>query len=250
MRRLACWGFVGVAVVLVASCGARVEIRDSVGSGGAGGAGSGVGAGSTGSSGGITSSSGGMTSSSSSSGMTSSSSSGMTSSSSSGGMTSSSSSSSSGGVICPGFGDECTECLSLQCADIYCACYNNPHCFQLNGCVNGCNGDEVCEQQCYSMYPTGASDLYALSSCGGHNCPVECPGTQPLEPCSECMVETCGDELDACLAFAPCLGLYNCLGGCGSLDLVCQQQCYSSFGDGAQTLQVLLGCTEKQCPDC
>lgn len=82
------------------------------------------------------------------------------------------------------------------------------------------------------------------------NCQVQCPGTEPLDPCSQCMVETCGDELDACLAFAPCMNLYECLGNCGQLDLACQQKCYNNFGDGVPTLQTLLGCTEKKCPDC
>ncbi len=250
MNKLVYGGFVVAIGLLAASCGPSIEFADATGSGGEGGIGSsgsntsGVGAGSTSSS---ASTSGGPTSSSS-GGMTSSSSSGgTTSSSSSGGTTSSSS---SGGVVCPSFGDPCSECLALQCADIYCSCYGNFDCFSLSTCLNGCKSDAMCEQQCYATHPNGAAVLYALSNCGGVNCPVDCPGTQPLEPCTTCMVETCEGEFNACLSSASCLNLYQCLSTCAPLDLACNQKCYATFGDGVPLLQKLLDCSKSNCPDC
>lgn len=248
MNKLVYGGFVVAIGLLAASCGPSIEFADTTGNGGEGGKSSsgsnttGVGAGSTGS---TTSTSGGQTSSSS-GGMTSSSSGGMTSSS-SGGMTSSSS---SGGMVCPSFGDPCSECLALQCADIYCSCYGNFDCFSLSTCLNGCNGDATCEQQCYATHPDGAAVLYALSNCGGVNCSVDCPGTQPLDPCTTCMVETCEGEFNACLSSASCLNLYQCLSGCAPLDLACNQKCYATFGDGVPLLQKLLDCSKSNCPDC
>ncbi|MDI3282005.1 hypothetical protein [Polyangium sp. 15x6] len=102
----------------------------------------------------------------------------------------------------------------------------------------------------YASFPNGAADVYALSSCGGTACPNECPGSEPLDPCSQCMVETCDDELNGCLANAACITLYNCLDGCGDLDLTCQQGCYQDHGAGVPKLELLLQCTQTNCDDC
>ncbi|MDI1444275.1 hypothetical protein [Polyangium sp. 6x1] len=159
-------------------------------------------------------------------------------------------SSGSGGMICPSFGDPCTSCLSVSCSAVYCDCHENPDCFQLITCTNQCGGDDACEQTCHASFPNGAADVYALSSCGGASCPSECPNTEPLDPCSQCMVETCDDELNGCLADAPCIALYSCLQDCADLDLTCQKACYEDHGAGVPKLEIRLPCVQTSCDAC
>ncbi|MFT3767877.1 MAG: hypothetical protein QM820_20705 [Minicystis sp.] len=239
MKHRLCVAFV---VALVAGCGSRVDIVNNTG--GAGGS-SGVGtAGSTGPGGASIASSGAGAGS---TGV------GASPSSSSGeggaGAGPASSSSGAGGspMTCPGFGDPCTECASVACPAIYCACSDNPQCFAFSACLQGCNGDMACTQMCQTAHEDGISDLYKLSDCAGMACATECPKSKPLDPCLVCALDTCPAALNACLAEPECVALYNCLVGCGNVNLTCQQQCYADHGAGTNTLQALLQCETEPC---
>lgn len=95
----------------------------------------------------------------------------------------------------------------------------------------------------------GISDFYLLTDCAATICDAACPGNNDLDPCSECIFESCDDESDACLGDPACLDLYICLSGCGGVDLACQQGCYAAHGSGVPKLQILLECVESACPD-
>jgi hypothetical protein len=152
-------------------------------------------------------------------------------------------------VICPDFGSDCTECLSTDCPAVYCECYNNPDCFALAACFDSCNDDEGCNQLCMATHEGGIADLYLLSDCASTVCPFQCPGNNDLPLCTECIFESCEDEMNACLAEAECLVLYNCLDACGNVDLGCQQDCYAAHGGGVPSLQKVLECMENLCPN-
>lgn len=151
-------------------------------------------------------------------------------------------------MTCSGFGDQCTECLSDGCADRWCNCKNNPDCIGLIQCANNCNNNPMCEQGCLSTHEPGISDLYLLTDCAATACDAECPGNDQIDPCTVCLLEDCTDEANACLAEPECLALYQCLGECPNLDLMCQQGCYNDHGAGVMTLQPLLMCAQSTCP--
>jgi hypothetical protein len=156
-------------------------------------------------------------------------------------------SSGSGGEICPSLGDQCSECISFSCADAWCECFENPECFDLLECTNACNGDEACEQACLTAHQGGISDVYGISDCAAEQCQGPCDGGEDLEPCAECLVESCEDELNACLGDPDCLALYDCLSGCEPIQLSCQKQCYMDHGAGTPKLEDLFDCAAVEC---
>ena len=147
---------------------------------------------------------------------------------------------------CVNFGDPCTSCASVACPGLYCACSENPECFALSSCLSGC-ADEPCRQACRTDHEAGISDLYLLSGCAAESCAAECPSSKPVDECTTCVLDTCPDTYNACLADAECVALYQCLTSCGNLDLSCQQGCYAQHGAGTVKLQALLECDVEPC---
>lgn len=154
-----------------------------------------------------------------------------------------------GGEVCPGFGDLCTACLSTGCPETYCNCYDNPACFALITCINGCNGDGACIQTCEKDNESGISDVFLLTSCAGTTCTQACPnsGGMPVDPCNTCLLTQCEQAANACLVEPECSALYDCLAACPNLDLNCQQGCYADHGAGTNALQALLQCSSMKC---
>lgn len=157
------------------------------------------------------------------------------------------SSGSGGGKVCPGFGDECTGCLSGACPSTYCTCYENDECLALIECVNVCSSD-ACQQMCFSAHPDGISDLYLLTDCAATECDSECPGNTTVDPCTKCIFEDCSSEMNTCLGDPECLALYTCLSDCGNNDLICQKGCYAAHGGAVAELQAVLDCSATKCP--
>lgn len=258
-RRAATTFGVGAAMVAIAACGARGGVDDledatpwsgaNSGAGGASasatGAGPGSGPGSSTASG---SPSGGPSSGSGAGGTTTSSGQAGSGGASSG-TSGPGSSSGSGGQICPGFGDPCTECMSVSCSDAYCGCYDNSACFDFFGCLDGCNGDQACNAQCAVDNGNGVADAYLLSDCAATTCNGSCAWGQPIGDCGDCALVTCEAEWNTCFSDLECLYLWNCLDGCPQLDLECQQQCYADHGAGVPNLQSLLDCIVAGCGD-
>ncbi len=155
-------------------------------------------------------------------------------------------------MVCSGFGDACTECVSFECPDHWCACAATSDCPELFACTNACGNDEACNQQCLVDHQPGISAAFLVSSCAGGPCAASCPqGGETLDPCSECIFQSCDDEMNACLVEPDCLDLWNCLGECPQLGLSCQQDCYDTFSDGVDELELVLDCTVAACnPQC
>lgn len=139
--------------------------------------------------------------------------------------------------------------MSVSCADIYCGCTENQTCLDFLSCVNPCNGDPACNSDCLASYADGISDAYLLIDCAGTTCNGSCDSGTDIPPCTECALETCEDEMNACFSTPSCLQLYDCLTGCPNLDLACQQACYDTYGDGVGVLQTALECIVVNCPD-
>jgi hypothetical protein len=262
------WSILGVLSlsVAVSACGARASLDDGSegdgATGGTGGTGSGNGTG-TGTGNGTGTGSGSTGSGSTGSGSTGSGSTGSTGSGSSttgsgsstsgsgpgSGTSAVSGSTGSGMEVCPSFGDPCTGCLSMACPERYCNCYENSDCFDIFECIQPCNEDEACVQACYTKFESGISDASLLTDCAADLCPAACPGNQggTLDPCNECILESCEGEFNACLAEPTCLQLWSCLNECPQLDLMCQNGCYDAYEQGIPTLQTVLMCATNDC---
>ncbi len=149
---------------------------------------------------------------------------------------------------CSGFGDMCTECVAEACPADWCGCANSMDCLALFSCTDGCNGDEACNQMCITQHQDGVSAAILVSACAGGPCDASCPqGGDELDPCEECLYQSCDDEMNACLAVPACLDLWDCLKACAQLDLTCQQNCYASFGAGVAPLQAVVDCATAVC---
>ncbi len=163
--------------------------------------------------------------------------------------TAATSSSASGGPTCTGFGDACTGCISKACPSTFCACKGDPACLDLFSCTGACDQDKACQQACLAKDEAGISEFFLVLDCAGSDCPVECPGNKPAEPCGKCVFETCSDVMNACLSASACLSLFQCLNACAPNDLACNQACYGMYGDGVPALQKVLDCAKASCPN-
>ena len=149
--------------------------------------------------------------------------------------------------VCPSFGTACTDCLADACPDTWCSCYENMECLALFQCSGDCGGDQACQQACLTAHEGGISDALLVSDCAGSTCDGACEWGNDVPPCTECIYDSCEDQMNACLAQPACLLLFNCLTDCGPVNLTCQEQCYDDFGDGTALLQEVLECSIAEC---
>jgi hypothetical protein len=77
---------------------------------------------------------------------------------------------------CPGYVplDPCSLCLYEKCPSQMNKCVANADCSLTLVCLQGCNGDELCNNDCYAMYPNGLSDVGAVGTCSVDNCSDVC----------------------------------------------------------------------------
>jgi hypothetical protein len=148
--------------------------------------------------------------------------------------------------VCNDFGDDCTGCISQECPERWCDCAENPECLAYFECTNGCSTNE-CFNTCAQQHSGGVSDAGLVLDCAGDSCQQACPGAEPLDPCTECFYEDCGDENDACTGEPDCWALYGCLIDCGPNDLNCQADCYDDHEAGIDPLQAVFECLEEEC---
>jgi hypothetical protein len=154
-------------------------------------------------------------------------------------------------VVCDA-NSPCTDCVAVSCPEAWCGCTNEPDCAALFACFGECNGEEACNQQCLQTFPNGISSVLLVSDCATNRCPSDCPmGSTMLTPCEQCLYADCSAEMNACLSTPDCLGLLQCLQGCSDGQLTCQQQCYADHPGGAMPLELVIGCSQSECPvDC
>ncbi|MFO0586028.1 MAG: hypothetical protein U0441_00745 [Polyangiaceae bacterium] len=153
-------------------------------------------------------------------------------------------------VVCPGYGDACTECLSTGCADTYCACYDEVHCFGYLQCLGTCMmGDAACAQNCATVHEPGISVAILVADCAATTCDADCEFGKALNDCQKCLYTACAPEMNACIADAECLSLVQCLQACPAVDPACSQDCVSAHPDGLAKAQAAGDCRKSQCPE-
>lgn len=153
-----------------------------------------------------------------------------------------------GSSSCASLGDVCTDCLYANCNQTYCGCFDNQECVLLVNCLQGCQGDQACQQTCMNDHPAGVTDALLVSDCTAISCDAECPGAgQDLPPCQECLFTMCETEIDACFANPDCFALLECVQNCPMGDQACQQQCASQHIGGIALAQAVLSCGNTNC---
>lgn len=147
---------------------------------------------------------------------------------------------------CGGSGGPCAQCLSDQCPDLWCACYEDAQCTGLLQCLQGCGGP-ACKQGCLSNFPGGIATATLLGDCSATLCDGTCPGGQKLDDCQKCRWTQCGDETATCLANPECNALVQCVKDCGPQNPPCLDQCAADHPDGLLDLSKVTSCTQAEC---
>lgn len=152
-------------------------------------------------------------------------------------------------MICPGFGDACTGCLSTSCSQTYCDCHGNPDCVQLALCFDGCTaGNQACYQGCDTSHANGISPFYLVENCGAGACMTQCAGAVALTACEVCTFTNCSTETNACLADSGCHAIENCISLC--TDDTCRQACFTGHTQGSVNKgNALVQCALTSCPN-
>jgi hypothetical protein len=68
----------------------------------------------------------------------------------------------------------CQLCIYRNCETAMNKCIANPACSNLLYCLDACGGNTTCENNCYTTYPNGVSDVAPVGSCSQEHCTVEC----------------------------------------------------------------------------
>lgn len=159
-----------------------------------------------------------------------------------------------GGGMCPSLGDACTTCLSVQCQDTYCTCFQNSECGALAFCLQNCSvNDQACIQTCLGMHPTGISDAFLVANCTAASCDMECPGANALGPCEQCLFTSCSSEMNTCLANPDCYAIIDCAQQqmCAPSDIQCVSACAAGHQAGVQDATAVAMCGQNNCTaDC
>ena len=154
-------------------------------------------------------------------------------------------------MTCPGYGDNCTNCISASCSQVWCDCRNNAECVALYACWNNCGTSQTCINNCMMQHSTGVSQALLVDNCAGTTCHGSCNWGQPIPPCTQCIYSDCTQQMNACFADPQCIPLLDCLDACPPNSVVCAQGCYNQHGAGAMALQPVIDCSSQKCqPQC
>ena len=138
------------------------------------------------------------------------------------------------------------KCEIDACPETYCACYGDSECLALSACILSCGGTPECYQSCATQHPTAISRGALLVDCAARDCPVECPGYQPLTECQSCLYARCPEQMNTCVANPDCTELLYCLDAC--TDAECTNDCYFEFPDGTGDAGPVGTCLQDECP--
>jgi hypothetical protein len=156
-----------------------------------------------------------------------------------------------GGEACSGEGDPCTECLFVECQQLWCGCTADPACTGLLTCLDPCTpGDNACEQPCLTMYETAISSAVMVGDCGAESCAVACPGSGDQDACGECLFTSCATAMNGCFGNPACVALIECYGGCLPFDAGCFATCDATYSGGSSDFQAIQACSDTQCMAC
>jgi hypothetical protein len=155
-----------------------------------------------------------------------------------------------GSQTCPSLGNACSDCLSNDCAEVWCGCYNEPHCGGYFECLGFCMmGDMDCFQNCATAHQDGISAAILVSDCAATTCDGTCMFGQPLMGCQKCLYTECPTEMNACIAEkdGDCIAFIQCAQMCMPGDMMCFQTCIDEHQAGAMLAQDVNMCLTANC---
>lgn len=155
-----------------------------------------------------------------------------------------------GGQVCPGF-NECTDCISAGCSEVYCACANEIHCLEYLGCLAACESEDLgpeCPQMCAEFHEPGIAAAILVVDCAATVCDGTCLFGKELNDCQTCLYTSCPEQMNACIADAECLALVKCLQMCSG-DMACAQACIGDHPEGFPKAQAVKMCQTDNCFD-
>lgn len=141
----------------------------------------------------------------------------------------------------------CDACLVDACAKPYCNCAGSEECIGLVACYQTAqNQDET--RQCGFEHPNSISLVGRLDSCGAKHCADKCT-LLPVDDCTSCEYDKCGNQIDNCFGNEVCTALFDCLLPCGSEadPQKCKTDCYMAHQEGTSALQSLASCVLTYC---
>lgn len=87
----------------------------------------------------------------------------------------------------------CNACMDARCCEAKSACGDNPSCLPLLMCINACDGEDACVQDCVNAHPGGIDALNAVIICANASCEVACGRAAPLGAACEEDID-CGQD--------------------------------------------------------
>ncbi len=153
-----------------------------------------------------------------------------------------------GGGTCQSLGDPCSDCTFANCNGLYCTCFSDQDCAALVGCFNACPAaDLACQQTCMTAHPDNISLSFILGSCSATSCAAECPGTQVLDPCTNCLFTSCDDAMNNCIADPECSAILQCAQSCAASDSACVIACGMQHPSGQSGAFAVQACANQSC---
>jgi hypothetical protein len=153
-----------------------------------------------------------------------------------------------GTATCPPGNDMCTQCLSEQCAAVYCGCHEEIHCGGYLQCLGTCMMDDsACIQNCATVHQDGISPAILAADCAATTCDGSCNFGNPLNDCQKCLYTDCAPQMNACIADPECIPLIQCFQMCPPGDMMCGQACIGQHPDGWPEVQELRDCRNDLC---
>ncbi|HIA02450.1 MAG TPA: hypothetical protein EYN66_11145 [Myxococcales bacterium] len=146
------------------------------------------------------------------------------------------------------------KCWLDKCEDEYIECQEDPSCLGLFECRKECKGAPGCWADCMAKASDESLEKYSeLITCGKEencnnsnpppdscgngkcedwenpkNCPKDCSTTN--DPTWDCLLKSCGKQLETCLGNDQCADTVDCLDNCDGSE-ICEGQCIQGGND-------------------
>ncbi|MGE3671505.1 MAG: hypothetical protein AB7K71_17685 [Polyangiaceae bacterium] len=155
-------------------------------------------------------------------------------------------------------------CLNGACCELALTC-NQLGCGSLIDCVDACQSDGTCIDNCANQYPNLVDPLLNMYGClddccaaggsggsggggsggggAGGSGGASCGFTSDDACYTSCIENTCCSLGGVCAANPECLALNACAGDCSADDDACFQACFDTHPDGLDDLRAFYTCT-------
>ena len=164
-------------------------------------------------------------------------------------------------------GAECAACNQAECMETCSTCMQHDGCLRLDRCINSCDRNNACIDECISKFGDGWDARKSWYSCLQEKCLAPCFLEKPKEEtscqagvlgggtCDICNCQNCFEECDACLQSPECREYRKCTKECkdNGMSEACINGCATRYPRGAlldtQWRLPKSGCLANKCKD-